>query len=313
MENVMKQRFVGKSIALVVLLGLTAFGWPFASAQADGQKTFSSSKEAVATLIQAVRDGNASDLLAILGPGTEEIVSSGDAIADKNARDSFLARYKFKHSLAESAPNQLSLAVGKDNWPFPIPLVRSSDRWFWDGAAGKQEILYRRIGSNELAAIEVCHGVVVAQRDYATAGHDGLPAGIYAQRLMSESGTQNGLYWQVSEGEDPSPAGPLLAQASAEGYGSVTSGSPYHGYYYRVLRAQGVHARGGAKTYIVDGNMTRGFALVAYPAEYRSSGVITFLVSKNGTIYQKDLGEKTADLAQQMTEYDPDNSWKAVK
>ena len=313
MNNAMSFHFTGKSVALAALLAFAALALPRAHAQADGQKTFSSSKEAVATFIQAVRDANTSELLAILGPGTEQIISSGDSVADKNARDHFLANYDVKHSLSESAPSQLTLNIGKDEWPFPIPLIHAGDKWYWDGAAGKQEILYRRIGNNELAAINVCKGAVAAQRDYAATGHDGLPAGIYAQRLVSEPGKQNGLYWPVNEGETPSPAGLLLAQASAEGYGSAQKGSPYHGYYYHMLKAQGANAKGGAKSYIVDGNMTGGFAFIANPADYRSSGVMTFLVNDSGVIYQKDLGDKTAELAQQMTEYNPDKSWKVVK
>ena len=313
MKDVKMIRLVRKSAVLAALLGLTSFAPRNAGAQADGQKTFSSSKEAVTALIQAVRDGNTSDLRAILGSGSEDIITSSDTVADKTARDHFVARYDLKHSLAESAPGQLTLNIGKDSWPFPIPLIHANDKWYWDGAAGREEILYRRIGANELAAIGVCKGAVAAQRDYAAAGHDGLPAGIYAQRLMSEPGKQNGLYWAVNDGEIPSPAGPLLAQASYEGYGGSAKGSPYHGYYYRMLNGQGAHAKGGAKNYIADGEMTGGFAFVAYPADYRSSGVMTFLVNENGTIYQKDLGEKTADLAQQMTEYNPDKSWRVVK
>jgi Protein of unknown function (DUF2950) len=306
-KNAKKLSLAGKSIALAALIALTAFIVPYAHAQADGQKTFSSSQEAVEVFMRAVRDGNTPDLLAMLGPGSDEIISSGDSVADRATRDHFVARYDLKHSLTESDANQLSLNIGKDGWRFPIPLMHSGDKWYWDGAAGKQEILYRRIGRNELDAIQVCKGAVAAQRDYAAAGHDGLPAGVYAQRLMSDPSTQNGLYWKVNEGEEPSPAGPLLAQASAEGYSR--KGSPYHGYYYRMLKAQGANAKGGAKSYLVDGNMTGGFAFVAYPADYRSSGVMTFIVNESGTIHEKDLGDKTSDLAQQMTEYIPDKSW----
>jgi hypothetical protein len=313
MRSALKLGLVERSATLAVLFVIAALVPPCARAQADGQKTFSSSKQAVEVLIRAVRDGNTSDLLAILGPGTEEVISSSDSVADKTGRDRFLASYDLNHSLTVSAPHELLLNVGKESWSFPIPLVQANGKWYWDGAAGKQEILYRRIGNNELAAIAACRGVVAAQRDYAAARHDGLPAAIYAQRLVSEPGKQNGLYWHVNEGEPPSPAGPLLAQASSEGYGGSGKRSPYHGYYYRLLKAQGANAKGGAKSYIVDGNMTGGFALVAYPADYRSSGVMTFLTNENGTIYQKDLGEKTADLAQQMTEYDPDKTWKVVK
>ena len=313
MKNATNLRLAGKSVALAALLTLAVLALPQAQAQADGQKTFSSSREAVDAFIQAVRDGNSSTLLAILGPGTEAIISTSDAVADKTAREHFLADYDLKHSLTESAPNQLTLNVGKDGWPCPIPLIRAGDKWYWDGASGKEEILYRRIGANELAAIDACKGAVAAQRDYAANGHDGLPAGIFAQRLMSDPGKQNGLYWQVSEGENPSPAGPLLAQASVEGYGAAQKGAPYHGYYYRILKAQGANAKGGAKNYIVDGEMTGGFAVIAYPADYRSSGVMTFMVNENGIIYQKDLGEKTAELGQHITEYNPDKSWKVVK
>jgi hypothetical protein len=313
MKNATNRRLAGKSVALFALLALAALALPQAHAQPAGQKTFSSSKEAVDAFIQALREGNSSTLLAILGPGTEAIISTSDAVGDKTVREHFLADYDLKHSLTEAAPNQLTLNVGKDGWPCPIPLVRAGDEWYWDGAAGKEEILYRRIGANELAAIDACKGVVAAQRDYAATGHDGLPAGIFAKRLVSDSGKQNGLYWKVSEGENPSPAGPLLAQASAEGYGGAQKGSPYHGYYYRILEAQGANAKGGAKSYIVEGEMTGGFAVIAYPADYRSSGVMTFLVNENGMIFQKDLGEKTADLGQKMTEYNPDKSWKVVK
>jgi len=199
--------------------------------------------------------------------------------------------------------------------PFPIPLVHAGGKWYWDGAAGKQEVLNRRIRNNELTAIEVCKRAVAAQREYAAIGHDNRPAGTYAQQLMSDPGKRNGLYWQASEWqlELRSPAGPLLAEARAEGYVEPGKGLPYHGYRYSMLTAQGANVKGGAHSYIAGGLMTQGFAFLAYPADYRSSGVMTFLVNQDGTIYQKDLGPKTADLAQQMTEYNPDNTWKAVK
>ncbi len=262
--------------------------------QADGQKTFATSKEAVAALIQAVRDGNNTDLQAILGPDSAQIVDSGDAVADQKSRDWFVKSYETRHALVASGEHQLTLQVGKDGWPLPIPLVHAGSQWYWDGAAGKEEILYRRIGHNELAAIDVCKGIVAAQRDYAATSHDGVPAGTYAKRLVSEPGKQNGLYWEVSEGEKPSPAGPLLAQAADEGY-DTSKRAAYHGYYYRMLPSE------------------KGFGFLAYPAEYRSSGVMTFMVSQKGLIYQKDLGEKTAELAQQITSYSPDSTWSPVK
>jgi hypothetical protein len=313
MKNSRKFGIAEKSVALWALLILAALVASFAHGQANGQKTFSSPDEAVNTLIHGVRDGNALTLLAILGPGTEEIISSSDSVADKAGRERFLTGYDRKHSLTESAPQQLSLNIGKDGWPFPIPLVNANGKWYWDGAAGKDEILYRRIGNNELAAIDVCKGAVAAQREYASSGHDGLPAGAYAQRLVSEPGKQNGLYWPVKEGENPSPAGPLLAQASAEGYSASGNRSPYHGYYYHLLKAQGAGAKGGAKNYIADGQMSKGFALIAYPADYRSSGVMTFIVNESGTVYQKDLGDQTNHLASQMKEYNPDKTWRIAK
>jgi hypothetical protein len=264
-------------------------------AQGQGQKTFSSSKEALTAFLQAVRDGDPSELGAILGPGTEQVVSSSDSVADKAARDSFLKWYGEGHSLVPSHNGELTLEVGKDNWPLPIPLVHKGDLWYWDGQAGKEEILYRRIGHNELDAINVCKGIVAAQRDYAASAHDGKPVGSYAARLVSEPGKQNGLYWEAKEGEPESPAGPMLAQAASEGYDTSGNRTPYHGYYYRMLPAAG------------------GFGFVAYPADYRASGVMTFLVSQKGVIYEKDLGDKTAGIAQQMSSYAPDKTWRVVK
>jgi len=294
-------------LILVALVALRAQG------PADGQKTFPSSKEAVDNLIQAVRADNKSELQAILGPGSEQIVSSGDEVADKAERTRFLAKYDAKHSLSESNPHELTLNVGTDEWPLPIPLVYADGKWYFDGPAGKEEILYRRIGHNELAAIDVCKGVVAAQRDYAATAHDNLPAGTYAQRIVSEPGKQNGLYWEVKQGETPSSAGPLLAAAAEEGYDTSGRRTPYHGYYYRILTAQGSQAKGSAESYIVDGRMSRGFAFIAYPDQYRASGVMTFIVNQDGVIYQKDLGEQTSETAQKMTDYNPDNSWTRVK
>lgn len=287
-----------KRIHLVATLLLSVAGLTFtatAEAQAPGQKTFSSSEEALTAFIDAVQKRNHSELEAILGPGNEQIMSSGDPVADKNARDSFLKSYGETHSLVSSRNGELTLQTGKDGWPFPIPLAHAGNNWYWDGAAGKEELLYRRIGRNELAAINVCKGIVSAQHDYAMSGHDGQPAGAYARRIVSEPGKQDGLYWEVSEGETASPAGPMLAQAAQEGYDTSGKRTPYHGYYYRMLPS------------------THGFGLIAYPAEYRASGVMTFLVNEKGIIYQKDLGDETPEIAQQMTNYSTDGTWKAVK
>jgi hypothetical protein len=278
-------------LSAVSLAALVAHG----HAQGDGQKTFSSSKEALTAFIAAVRDGDPAALGAILGPGSEQVVSSSDSVADKADREKFLKWYDEGHFFVPGHKGLLTLQVGKDNWPLPIPLAHKGDQWYWDGQAGKEEILYRRVGHNELAAINVCKGIVSAQRDYAASSHDGKPAGSYAVRLVSQPGTQNGLYWEAKEGEPESPAGPMLAQAASEGYDTTGNRTPYHGYYYRILPA------------------ASGFGFIAYPADYRSSGVMTFLVSQKGVIYQKDLGDKSADIAQKMSTYAPDKTWSVVR
>ena len=279
-------------IALLLIVVATASALAFS--QASGQTTFASAKQAEAGLVAALGNGDTAALVALFGPGSEALVSSGDDVADKKSRDQFVAAYEQNHTLRSSGPNQLTLNIGKDLWPLPIPLVKAGDKYYWDGGAGAQELIYRRIGRNELDAINVCKGVVAAQKDYAAASHDGNPAGSYAQRIVSASGTQNGLYWDVNPGEPPSPAGPMLASANAEGY-DTTHRTPYHGYYYRMLKN------------------AKGFGFLAYPADYRSSGVMTFQVSQTGVIYQKDLGENTADIAGKMTEYQVDKAWKVVQ
>jgi hypothetical protein len=278
-----------------LLLVAAILGAPALHSQTGGQKTFTSSKDAVDALVQAVRDNNTDSLQSIFGSGNEAIISSGDEVADKAVRQKFLVRYDTKHSLAETAPHELTLNVGADDWPLPIPLVDSGGKWYFDGVAGKEEILYRRIGHNELSAIDVCKGVIDAQHEYAASSHEGQPAGTYASRVVSEPGKQNGLFWEVKEGEPASPAGPLLAGASAEGYSNYGQRVPYHGYFYRMLKS------------------STGFTFLAYPAQYHSSGVMTFVADQTGSIYQKDLGEKTDDLVQHMDQFQMDNTWQRVK
>lgn len=305
-----------KALSFVVctmLLAVAVFLAQSAQAQATGQKTFSSFKEAVEAFVGAIRSGNSTELLAILGTGSEQIISSGDEVADKAERQRFIEKYDLKHSLSESGPHQLTLNIGQEEWPLPIPLVELKGKWYFDGAAGKDEILYRRIGHNEIAAIGVCRGVVAAQHDYAASAHDDVRAGNYAQRIVSEPGKQNGLYWEVKQGEPLSAAGPLLARAAEEGYDASKGRTPYHGYLYHLLNGQGPHAKGGAKPYVIDGKMSGGFGLVAYPSDYRVSGVMTFIVNEDGVIYQKDLGEKTSEVAGKMSEYDPDSSWAIAR
>jgi len=294
----MKNGNISRAAALRVAALSAAFAFlaaSSASAQTSGQKTFSSSKEAVETFAKAVESANTTDLQAILGAGSESIVSSGDSVADNKERETFVARYRVKHSLVESGDHQFTLDVGADRWPLPIPLVDKSGTWYFDGAAGKEEIAYRRIGHNELSAIKVCQGIVAAQGDYAAAAHDGNPVGTYAARIVSEPGKQNGLYWEDPSGQSPSPAGPMLAQASQEGYDTSGKPTPYHGYYYRMLKNPG------------------GFAFIAYPAQYRSSGVMTFVVTQSGTIHEKDLGANTDEVAAKIYDYHSDTTWKKVK
>jgi hypothetical protein len=297
-------------VAWPAALLLLAVSW-VAGARVDAQtaqKTFQTAQQAVDALVAANKENDTAALNQILGPDASTLISSGDDTQDKNDRASFVTLYEAHHRLVSSGPGKLTLVVGKNEWPLPIPLVKSNGAWSFDSADGAKELLYRRIGANELAAIKVCRALYQAQLDYASSGHDGNPGGLYAQRFRSQPGTQNGLYWQVAEGEPESPAGPLVADADAEGYEQGTR-HPFHGYYFRILKAQGAHAHGGAKDYIVDGKMTGGFAILAYPAEYGSSGVMTFLVSPHGTVFQKDLGDSTTETAKAIREFDPDSSW----
>jgi hypothetical protein len=296
---------IAAGILLLVVAGRTC---------AADQKTFATPTEAVNALVKAAEDGNPDEMVAILGDEGKEVVFSGDAVQDQAGREAFVKAYKAKHALVTQDSKTRILQVGVKDWPMPIPLVNDGGKWRFDTSAGKQELVFRRIGHNELGAIAACRGYIAAQQDYAASPHDGLSAGLYARKLRSDPGKQNGLYWETAEEDTPSPAGPLLAAASSEGYGTQTSGNPqpYHGYLYRILTAQGSAAKGGAKSYLADGQLSGGVALVAYPAEYRNSGVMTFIVNQNGVVYQKDLGEKTGEIAGAMTEYNPDKSWKRV-
>lgn len=299
--------------ALIPFLLAIALAVP-ASAQATGQQTFASAEDAVHALVNALQADDHPKLLAVLGSNAEPVVASGDPVADKAERENFLAAYAAKSALVPADADTMVLEVGLDGWPLPIPVVRRHGRWFFDSAAGAEELVYRRLGRNELDAIDVCRGFVAAQEEYASEGRDGQPAGIYAQKLLSDPGRRNGLYWPVAPGDPPSPAGPLLAKASAENYAlGAGTPTPYHGYVYRLLTAQGPAARGGAKSYLVDGGLVGGFALVAFPAEYRQSGVMTFLVGADGVVYEKDLGPRTVELAKGIAEYDPDRSWTPVE
>jgi hypothetical protein len=276
-----------------------------------GQQTFSSASDAAQTLVEAVRKNDQPELLKILGPDSKDITSSGDDAEDKNDRSQFVQRYRKMHRLVMEPDGTTTLYIGAENWPTPIPLIHKGDTWYFDTAAGKEEILYRRIGKNELAAIQVCRELADAQKEYYAQPHDG-EKGEYAQKLFSDPGKHNGLYWQASSGEPVSPIGPLVASAAKEGYGDAANQEhqPFQGYYFQILKGEGGKVRGRSQSYIVDGKMTRGFAFVAYPAEYRSSGVMTFAVNQDGIVYEKDLGPRTAEIVKTLDRYDRDASWR---
>lgn len=288
---------------------------PFASADdAATQQVFPTPEAAVIALIAADKADDMKALSSILGPDSDQILSSGDPVADKNARDDFARRYQEMHRLAYDEQGRVILYIGAGNWPVPIPLLKKGNGWVFDTAAGKEELLLRRIGRNELFTIKVLEGLAKAQTEYASDAHDGEIDGQFAQKILSDPGKQNGLYWETNEGQPESPIGPLVASTTAEGYKRDNGGNPvpFHGYYYKVLTGQGRNAPGGAKKYVVDGKMTNGFAFLAYPAEYRASGVMTFMINQDGVIVQKDLGADTAKLASAIIEYNPDKTWDEV-
>ena len=277
-------------------------------AQKAGQKKFATAQDASDALLAAAQANDESALLAIFGPDGKQVVSSGDATEDAESRANFVKRYNEMHRLVKEPDGTTTLYVGSENWPLPIPLVNKGNSWYFDTEAGKREILYRRVGRNEMSTIHVCQELVAAQKEYFSSH-----GSAYAQKIFSDEGQQNGLYWKVSEGQPQSPIGPLVASAVAEGYApgqNSSSPTPYRGYFYHILTGQGAAAPGGAKSYVVDGKMTGGFAFVAYPAEYRSSGVMTFIVGEDGVVYSRDLGKNTASTAKAMKDYNPDSKWK---
>ncbi len=294
-----------------LVIALWALG-AVATCPAADQQTFATPNQAVKAVIVAAQSHDQDALMSIFGDDGKDLIASGDTVQDNTAFDNFVKLYKAKHVIVKADADTRLLRVGSKNWELPIPIVRAGERWRFDTAAGKQELIYRRIGANELGAIAACRGFIAAQKDYAKVGHDGLPAGIYAQMLASDPGKQNGLYWETKNDEPPSPAGPYLAKAADEGYKGSDPRAPYHGYLYRSVKAQGAGAEGGAKSYLVDGQLKEGVALVAYPASYKSSGVMTFIINQYGVVYQKDLGENTPALAEAITEFNPDNSWSKV-
>jgi hypothetical protein len=279
-------------------------------AQQPGQKTFSSPEDASNALFTATQSNDEKAMLDILGPDGKQIVSSGDETEDAQSRANFAEKYQEMHRLVKEPDGTTVLYIGAHNWPTPIPLVNKGNAWYFDTEAGREEILYRRIGRNEISTIQVCQELVAAQKEYYAAQHNE-----YAQKIVSDEGQHEGLYWKAAEGEPQSPIGPLVASAFAKDSAKSQDGSqtPYRGYFYRLLTRQGKNGQRGAKSYIVNGKMTEGFAFVAYAAEYRSSGVMTFIVNADGVVYQKDLGNKTDALAKGMKEYNPNSSWQKAE
>ena len=301
-------------VALVISITMT-FWLAGVSHAVLKQKTFSSPEEAVKTAVTAARNNDDKELIAIFGPSAKDLIFSGDAVADKQRRERFLKLYDEKNSLV-AGKNGMVLVIGKNDWPFPIPLAKKGDAWLFDTDKGREEVLNRRIGENELDTVQACLAIVDAQREYAMMDLDGDGLPVYAEKFASDPGKKNGLYWETKEGEEPSPLGQLFAKAKAEGYskkGSKGNLVPYHGYYYRILKAQGKNAPGGAYNYVVKGSMLGGFAVVAWPAKYGNSGVMTFIVNHDGIVYQKDLGPKTEVIAKKMKVFDPDTSWKKAE
>ena len=282
------------------------------SKAAAPQRSFASAEEAGAALVAAVRVHDRAALVAILGAGSDQWITSGDANADRAAGERFVSQFDEKHAIAPDGDTRATLTVGRDDWPFAFPLVRSGQRWRFDTEAGKNEMLARRIGQNELAVINVMLAIVDAERDYASADRNKDGVREYASRFLSSPGKQDGLYWPTAAGEPPSPLGPLVVQAASEGYKGKEGNDDartYHGYHFRLLKGQGAHAKGGAFDYIVKGHMIGGFAAIAYPARYDNSGVMTFIVSHDGVVYQRDLGPDTAAKARAITRFDPGPGW----
>lgn len=258
------------------------------------QKTFATPEDAAVALVDAAKAGNAGGLLEIFGPEVEKLVSSGDSVMDQQTREVFLVAYSERAALMAVSPDRSILYIGNEDWPFPIPLVKEGEAWRFDTAAGAQETLFRRIGSNELNTIRVCRTYVEAQNEYAAEGHDGNPAGSYARKLASSPGKHDGLYWQSEDADELSPLGEFAAEAASQGYGgSADQATPFHGYFFRILNSQ-------------------GFPLIAFPAAYGVSGVMTFMVNQDGVVYQKDLGVETAKRAAEFKQFEPVAGWEKV-
>jgi Protein of unknown function (DUF2950) len=300
-------------VPVCMLLALVSAAAPSAKAAATKAqgRHFASPEEAVTALVTAAKEGDEKKMLGIFGTAGKPLISSGDPVADRAAFERFVTWFEESNRLTHPSDTQAILEVGKEDWPFPIPLVKDKTGWRFDTAAGKDEMLNRRIGNNELSAIQACLAYVDAQREYYLRDPDGDSLLHYARHLRSTNGKRDGLYWPTTGDEPESPLGPFFAQARAEGY-STGGPSPYHGYLFRILDEQGPHADGGAYSYLAKGELMGGFAMVAYPAKYAASGVMTFLVNHDGVVFEKDLGPHTTELARKMKRFDPDETWKRM-
>jgi hypothetical protein len=309
---------------MIIAFLLSGFWMPDGSDAANSprfrQKTFVSPEEGETAMIEAMKANDVKTLSAILGPDSKYFISFGDATADLAVREAFLASYQEKNRLDKVEDTKAILHVGNNDWPFPVPLVKKGQTWYFDSKAGMEEVLDRRIGRNELSAVQVCLAYVDAQKEYALGDYDRDGFFEYAQKFVSDPGQKNGLYWETREGEKSSPLGPAIARATKEGYkkrpgdlSAIGPPLPYHGYYYKILKAQGKNTPGGAYDYMANGKMIGGFALVAYPAEYGHTGIMTFIVHMDGIVYQKNMGKNSAKTAEAMTLFDPDKTWTIVE
>lgn len=286
----------------------------FAAPTALAQSSYATAEDAASALLEAMKAPGDAALLNVLGKSAKPLISSGDKVADQQMREKFLVSYATAHKLEDAAPDRKTLVIGQNEWPLPIPIVQNKSGWRFNLAEGREEILNRRIGANELAAIQAIQAFADAQHDYVSKDRDGDAVRQYARHFRSAPGKHDGLYWPTGEGEEPSPLGALAAGAAAEGYRRDASGkpSPYHGYFFRILDGQGEHAPGGAYSYLAGSKMIGGFAIVAYPAKYGVSGVMSFIVNHNGVVYQKNLGAKTGAVAAKMSKFNPDSSWSKL-
>jgi hypothetical protein len=299
--------------AAAAALSLFLLGLLGGCSSQNGGQAFNDPNTALTTMVTALRSNDTAQLSKLLGPKANEVLASGDQVADSNAKADFLAKYDQKHQLVPSEDGQsMTLEVGDTDWPMPIPIVKDPDGWRFDTEAGLDEMLSRRIGHNELSTIETCRAIDDAQAEYLSMNPRNSPTPEYARKFLSTPGTKDGLFWRTAEGETPSPLGEIAAEAAAEGY-SAAKGTAYHGYHYRMLTSQGQFAPGGKMSYLTGDQLTKGFGAVAYPAQYGNSGIMTFIVDRQGVVYQKDLGPQTASIASVMDEFNPDPSWTLAK